>query len=64
MSNQNRRNIAALAGVAGTIAMAATILTALGSSTDILAQMAASAAGVPILVATFAIVVRIHTEAA
>ena len=64
MSNQSRRNIAAIVGVAGTIAMAATILTALGSSTDILTQMVASAAGVPILVGTFAIVARVHTEEA
>jgi hypothetical protein len=62
MNNQNRRNIAALVGAAGTVAMAATILTVLGSSTDILTQMVAAAAGVPTLVGTFAIVARIHTD--
>lgn len=62
MSNQNRRNIAALVGVAGTAVMAATILTALHGSTDILTQLGACVAGMPALVATFVVVTRIHTE--
>jgi hypothetical protein len=62
MSNQNRRNIAALVAAAGTVAMAGIILIVLNGSTEILNQMVAAAVGVPTLVGTFAIVARIHTD--
>jgi hypothetical protein len=64
MSNQSRRNIAALVGAAGTILMAATILTALHGADDIFTQIGAAVAGMPALALTFVLVTRIHTEEA
>ena len=61
MNNQSRRNIAALVGVAGTILMASTILTALHGADDLFTQIGAAVAGMPALALTFVLVARIHT---